>query len=141
MARVLDSARQTLPGVAPVAIQQGKYVVRVIRRRLHDRPASSFRFRDYGTMATIGRHRAVAVCGRLRLSGYLAWFAWFLIHVVNLIEFRDRVFVLMEWAWNYFTWNRGARLITGQRRLPADADGVTRADGSSRANFKQDVGQ
>jgi NADH dehydrogenase len=141
MARVLDSAGHTLPGVAPAAIQQGKYVALVLRRRLRDRPAPPFRYRDYGTMATIGRHRAVAVCGRLRLSGYLAWLAWLLIHVVNLIEFRDRVFVLMEWAWNYFTWNRGARLITGQKRLPADADGAARGDGSSRMNFKQDGAQ
>ena len=64
-------------------------------------------------MATIGRHRAVAVCGPLKFSGWVAWFAWLFVHLMNLVEFRDRVFVLIEWAWNYVTWNRGARLITG----------------------------
>jgi NADH dehydrogenase len=73
-------------------------------------------------MATIGRHRAVAVCGPFKFSGYLAWFAWLLIHVMNLVEFRDRLFVFLEWAWSYITWNRGARLITGANRLPMEAD-------------------
>jgi NADH dehydrogenase len=123
-----DQAGEPLPGVAPVAIQQGKHVARVIRNRLRSRSTKPFRYRNFGTMATIGRHRAVAVCGPFRFSGYLAWFAWLFIHVVNLIEFRDRVFVLFEWAWNYFTWNRGARLITGQNRLPADANRVIEAE-------------
>ena len=127
-ATLRDQAGEPLPGVAPVAIQQGKYVARVIRNRLRGRSTKSFRYRNFGTMATIGRHRAVAACGPLRFSGYLAWFAWLFIHVVNLIEFRDRVFVLLEWAWNYFTWNRGARLITGRNRLPADANRVIEAE-------------
>ncbi len=110
---------RTLPGVAPVAIQQGQHVARTIRNRLQNKPTRPFRYRDFGTMATIGRHRAVAVCGPLRFSGYVAWFAWLFVHLMNLVEFRDRVFVLMEWAWSYVTWNRGARLITGTEHLPA----------------------
>ncbi|MHB8866059.1 MAG: NAD(P)/FAD-dependent oxidoreductase [Pirellulaceae bacterium] len=122
MASVAHRTGQPLPGVAPVAMQQGKYVGRTIRNRLQGKLTAPFRYRDYGTMATIGRHRAVAVCGPLKFSGYLAWFAWLLIHLVNLIEFRDRFFVLMEWAWSYVTWNRRARLITGPDRLPVDVD-------------------
>jgi NADH dehydrogenase len=108
-----DAQGRPLPGVAPVALQQARHVARTIRNRMRNRPTPPFRYRDVGTMATIGRHRAVAVCGPFHLSGYLAWVAWLLIHVINLVEFRDRVFVTLEWAWNYLTWNRGARLITG----------------------------
>ena len=111
-----------LPGVAPVAIQQGKHVARTIRNRLQNKSTPPFRYRDYGTMATIGRHRAVAVCGPLGFSGFVAWLAWLFVHLMNLIEFRDRVFVLIEWAWNYVTWNRGARLITGRDRESTHGD-------------------
>ena len=114
MASLACGPGRSLPGVAPVAIQQGKHVARTIRNRLQSKPTPPFRYRDYGTMATIGRHRAVAVCGPLRFSGYVAWLAWLFVHLMNLVEFRDRVFVLIEWAWNYVTWNRGARLITGR---------------------------
>jgi NADH dehydrogenase len=141
MAACCDRAGEALPGVAPVAIQQGKHVARSIRKRLRNRPTPPFRYRDYGTMATIGRHRAVAVCGPLRFSGYVAWFAWLFVHVVNLIEFRDRVFVLMEWAWNYFTWNRAARLITGRIRLPADAERVAEPAGRDHPQRVEDVPQ
>ena len=114
MASLASGPGGSLPGVAPVAIQQGKHVARTIRNRLQDKPTPSFRYRDLGMMATIGRHRAVAVCGPLRFSGYVAWLAWLFVHLMNLVEFRDRVFVFIEWAWSYVTWNRGARLITGR---------------------------
>jgi NADH dehydrogenase len=114
-----------LPGVAPVAIQQGKHVAHTIRNRLQSKPTAPFRYRDYGTMATIGRHRAVAVCGPLRFSGFVAWLAWLIVHLMNLIEFRGRVLVLIEWAWNYVTWNRGARLITGKDRELTDGHSRT----------------
>lgn len=123
MARFECGADAILPGVAPVAIQQGQHVARSIRNRLRGKPTSPFRYRDYGMMATIGRHRAVAVCGPMHFSGYLAWLAWLFVHLINLIEFRDRVFVLIEWAWNYVTWNRGARLITGNGHSPASVSG------------------
>ncbi len=107
-----------LPGVAPVAIQQGKYVARLIRKRLKGKSSGPFRYRDYGTMATIGRHRAVAMVGPLRFSGTPAWLAWLFIHLMYLVEFQDRVLVLIQWAWHYFSWNRAARLIAGPSPLP-----------------------
>jgi NADH dehydrogenase len=104
-----------LPGVAPVAMQQGRYVAESITRRLRGETASlPFRYKDRGSMATIGRAAAVADFGWLRLSGHLAWLAWLFIHILYLIEFENRLLVLMQWAWNYFTLNRSARLITGE---------------------------
>jgi NADH dehydrogenase len=107
-----------LPGVAPVAMQQGQYAARLIEARLRGQTAPPFRYRDYGSMATIGRAAAVADFGWLRLSGYLAWLAWLFVHVLKLIEFENRVLVLFQWAWNYVTRNRSARLITGPSPLP-----------------------
>jgi NADH dehydrogenase len=106
-----------LPGVAPVAIQQGQYVARMIRERLDkkNRPRP-FRYRDLGSMATIGRGSAVADLGWLQFSGYSAWLAWLFIHLMALVEFENRVLVLVQWGWNYVTWNRGARLITDMGR-------------------------
>ena len=102
-----------LPGVAPVAIQQGRAVADNVWRRLHGQPTRPFRYHDRGSMATIGRAAAVAVVGGLRLSGLVAWLAWLLVHIMFLIGFRNRFLVLFEWAWAYVTWHRGARLITG----------------------------
>jgi NADH:ubiquinone reductase (H+-translocating) len=101
-----------LPGVAPVAMQQGRYVATLIQERLRGRRLPAFRYKDFGNMATIGRAAAVADLGWLRFSGFLAWLAWLFIHVLNLIEFENRLLVLMQWAWNYFTRNRSARLVT-----------------------------
>ena len=102
-----------LPGVAPVAIQQGRAAARNVVRRLRGQPTRPFRYVDRGSMATIGRAAAVAVVGRLTLSGYIAWLAWLFVHILFLIGFRNRFLVLFEWAWAYVTWHRGARLITG----------------------------
>ncbi len=108
-----------LPGVAPVAMQQGRYVAALIRRRLRRERTTLFRYRDRGSMATIGRGVAVAdLFGRWRFNGVLAWLAWLFIHLMYLVEFDNRLLVLTQWAWNYFTWNRGARLITGESPLP-----------------------
>jgi NADH dehydrogenase len=107
---------QALPGLAPVAIQQGQAVARTILRRLAGEPARPFQYRDKGSMATIGRAAAVAVIGRLQLSGLPAWLAWLFVHIMFLIGFRNRFLVLFEWAWAYLSWQRGARLITGQWR-------------------------
>ncbi len=98
-----------LPGVAPVAKQQGRYVV----DRILSRTIAPFRYRDYGNMATIGRRRAVADFGRVRLSGFSAWLIWCVAHVFFLVGFRSRLSVVLHWAWNYFTFARSARLITG----------------------------
>ena len=114
-----------LPGVAPVAIQQGRAVADNVLRRLHGQPTRPFRYRDKGSMATIGRAAAVAVVGRIKLSGLPAWLAWLLVHIMFLIGFRNRLLVLFEWAWAYVTWHRGARLITGpwKGRGSSDARG------------------
>jgi NADH:ubiquinone reductase (H+-translocating) len=104
-----------LPGVAPVAKQQGAYVARVIAARLAGKPAPApFRYRDYGNLATIGRHEAVADFGWVRLTGRLAWLAWGAAHIYFLIGFRNRAAVAIDWLWSYLTYQRGARLITGQ---------------------------
>jgi NADH dehydrogenase len=103
-----------LPGIAPVAMQQGRYAARVIRARLSSKKAPApFRYRHIGSLATIGRRSAVADFGLLRLSGRLAWLLWGLVHVLFLIGFRNRVAVLLNWLWAYFTFQRGSRLITG----------------------------
>jgi NADH dehydrogenase len=102
-----------LPGVAPVAMQQGRHVADLIQRRQRGQPDRPFHYRDKGSMATIGRAAAVADLGWLRLSGYPAWLAWLFIHILFLIEFENRILVLFQWAWNYVTRNRSARLITG----------------------------
>ncbi len=102
-----------LPGVAPVAMQQGRYVARVIRRRAKKRPVGPFRYRDKGSLATIGRRSAVADFGWIRFGGLPAWLLWSAVHVFFLIEFENRVLVSIRWLWNYVTRNRGTRLITG----------------------------
>lgn len=107
-----------LPGVSPVAMQQGRFVARQIARSIEGAARERFRYVDRGIMATIGRSRAVARIGRLKLSGFLAWLAWLLLHIAYLIDFRNRLVVLFDWAWSYFTYQRGSRLITGRRLEP-----------------------
>jgi NADH dehydrogenase len=104
--------------VAQVAMQQGRYVATVIQRRLRGEPPLAFHYRDRGSMATIGRAAAVADLGWIYLSGYLAWLIWLFVHILYLIQFGNRILVLFQWAWNYFTRNRSARLITGKDILP-----------------------
>ena len=113
-----------LPGVAPVAIQQGRYAARVIAARVQGRPAPRpFRYRDRGNLATIGRASAVADMGRLRFSGFPAWLTWLFVHLMNLVEFESRLLVLLQWAWAYATFNRAARLITGKELFPGPPQG------------------
>ena len=100
-----------LPGTAPVAIQQGRFVARTICRDLVGKQREPFRFVDRGQMATIGRSRAVAEIGRLRFSGWFAWITWLVVHVYFLVGFRNRLLVVLHWAWSYVTFRRGARLI------------------------------
>src|SRR5262249_55193008 len=121
IADLANSPHQTgkpLPGVAPVAMQQGRYVAQVIARRLQGKPPPVFHYRDRGSMATIGRAAAVVDLGWLRLNGYLAWLTWLFVHLIYLIEFGNRLLVLMQWAGNYWTRNRSARLVTGENPLP-----------------------
>ena len=102
-----------LPGVAQVAIQMGRHAARNITRALDRRPYTAFVYRDLGNMATIGRASAIADLGWLRLKGWIAWLAWLFVHIMNLIGFRNRVVVLVQWAWAYFSYQRAIRLITG----------------------------
>jgi NADH dehydrogenase len=104
-----------LPGTSPVAMQQGRFVARAIRRAIDGEARETFAYVDKGSMATIGRSRAVAEIGRIRLGGLLAWMAWLVVHIFYLIDFRNRILVLVDWAWSYFTYQRGSRLITGHR--------------------------
>jgi NADH dehydrogenase FAD-containing subunit len=109
-----DAGGKPLPGLAPVAKQQGTYVARVLRARFAGGPAPGpFRYRDFGTLATIGRRAAVADFGWLKLDGTLAWLLWGLVHVSFLIGFRNRLIVMLDWIWSYLTFHSGARLITG----------------------------
>jgi NADH:ubiquinone reductase (H+-translocating) len=103
-----------LPGVAPVANQQGRHAARNVRLALRGRPLRPFRYVDRGSMATIGRNAAVLEAGRLKMKGLPAWLAWLFVHIFALIGFRNRAMVMLQWAWSYLTWQRGARLITGE---------------------------
>jgi NADH:quinone reductase (non-electrogenic) len=102
-----------LPGVAPVAKQQGKYVAKLLRARREGKILPPFRYRDYGSLATIGRKSAILQIGRFRMKGFLAWLLWCVAHIYFLIGFRNRLAVAMHWLWNYVTFQRGTRLITG----------------------------
>jgi NADH dehydrogenase len=104
-----------VPGVAPAAMQEGAHAARNITRAVQGAGTLPFRYRDKGSLATIGRAAAVADFGRVHFSGFFAWMAWLLIHIFFLIGFRNRVLVFLQWAWSYFTYDRGARLITGPR--------------------------
>jgi len=112
-AHVLAMDGKPLPGVAPVAKQEGRYVANLIRSRLAGGSLPPFRYRDPGSLATIGRKRAVVQFRRLHLSGYLAWWLWSVAHIYFLIGFRNRLVVAMNWAWTYVSFQRGTRLITG----------------------------
>jgi NADH dehydrogenase len=112
-----------LPGVAPVAMQQGAYVGRLLRERSAGRGSPPFRYSDRGSLAVIGRAAAVAELGRLRFSGYPAWLLWLFVHIMYLVGFANRLLVFIQWAYGYLTRGRGARLITGRA---AQLDGEVR---------------
>jgi NADH dehydrogenase len=112
-ASVTDGAQQEpLPMVAPVAIQMAGTAARNVLATLKGKPLEAFHYRDQGTLATIGRNAAVADVFGLQLSGFPAWVMWLVIHIVQLIGFRNKLFVLLNWAWDYFFYERAARLIT-----------------------------
>ena len=110
-----------LPGVAQVAIQMGRHAAKNIMRALEHQPYRPFVYHDLGNMATIGRASAIADFGRVRLRGWFAWLAWLFVHIMNLIGFRNRIVVLVQWAWAYFSYQRAVRLITGPWREQQDA--------------------
>ena len=102
-----------VPGVAPAAKQMGNCVADNIVARMRGRATKAFRYRDWGALATIGRHSAVAQLPRFKFSGFFAWWFWLLLHIFFLIGFRSRLIVLINWAWSYFTYDRAARIILG----------------------------
>ncbi|MGA7096242.1 MAG: NAD(P)/FAD-dependent oxidoreductase [Acidimicrobiia bacterium] len=109
-----DLARsEGVPGVAPAAMQMGRHAARMVMADTEQRPRTPFRYRNKGSLATIGRARAVADFGWMRFSGFVAWAAWLGVHIFYLIGFRNRFFVFVSWAWSYLTFRRGARIITG----------------------------
>jgi NADH dehydrogenase len=112
LASATRSNGQPVPGVAPAAIQMGKFAARQIKRAVAGKPREKFEYLDKGSLATIGRSRAVGQLGKIHISGYFAWLAWLFIHLLFLVGFRNRLFVLSEWAWSYLTYNHSARLIT-----------------------------
>jgi NADH:ubiquinone reductase (H+-translocating) len=142
LAALNDVDGKLLPGVAPVAMQQGDYVAKLIRREIKSgqgapflasfarkpllsepkggdvEPRLPFRYWDKGSLATIGRAAAVAEFGKIHISGFIAWLAWLFVHILFLIGFRNRLLVFIQWAWSYVTYERGARLITGSTYLP-----------------------
>src|SRR5450432_741222 len=145
LASLKDERGRMLPGVAPVAIQEGRFVAKLIRKELETSPdatsfepfakrvesgRSTFRYWDKGSLATIGRAAAVAEFGKIHISGFVAWLSWLFVHIFFLIGFRNRLLVFIQWAWSYVTYERGARLITGSTYLPgwSDAAPVAKAE-------------
>jgi NADH dehydrogenase len=136
---------ELLPGIAPVAKQQGAYVARVLVDRFNGRKTAPFRYRDFGILATIGRKHAVVQMGRFRLSGFFAWLIWCLAHIYFLIGFRNRLAVVLNWSWNYFTFQQGTRLITGitgsrMAQLNEEAPGGDDAPAGSPEDAKRAAG-
>ena len=125
----IEQDERPLPGVAQVAIQSGRHVARMIRHDLDGKPRTMFRYRDLGNLATIGRAAAVADFGRLRFGGLLAWLVWVFVHILNLIGFRNRVLVLVQWAWAWITYQRGIRLITGSPEVELERSRGTGPEG------------
>ena len=118
LASLKEANGQPVPGVAPAAIQEGKAAALNIARDLQRKPRQDFRYLDKGSLATIGRAAAIAEFGKIHISGFLAWLSWLFVHIFFLIGFRNRILVMIQWAWSYFTYERGARLITGDQTLP-----------------------
>ena len=137
----LASLRQAdgtqLPGVAPVAMQEGRWVAKQIAADFTGNSRMPFRYIDKGSLATIGRAAAVAQFGNLHISGYLAWLSWLFIHIFFLIGFRNRILVMIQWAWSYFTYDRSARLITGADR-PIEIPAMELAEESEQIGSQPD---
>jgi NADH:ubiquinone reductase (H+-translocating) len=140
MVRVRDADGRSVvhPGVAPVAMQQGRHVARVVRARLRGQESQPFRYRDKGNLATIGRAAAVADIKRIRLSGLLAWLTWLVVHLWYLVGFQNRILVFIRWSVSFATRDRGARLITGaatDNRPRAEIGDHAPPSGASRARL------
>jgi NADH dehydrogenase len=118
------SGGKPVPGIAPAAIQEGKHTAKNIIGEMRGIARVPFHYRDKGSIATIGRAAAVADLGRLKFHGFFAWLTWLVVHIFFLIGFRNRLLVLIEWAWSYLTTERGARLITGLPSAEVEAEGL-----------------
>ena len=118
LAHVEQAGGKLVPGVAPAAMQGGTYAARAILKRIDGKPVAPFAYWDKGSLATIGRKAGVAEIGRLRFSGFPAWLAWLFIHIFFLVGFRNRILVMIQWAWSYLSYDRGARLITARADGP-----------------------
>jgi NADH dehydrogenase len=116
LASVVGADGRPVPGIAPAAKQMGRHVAGAIRSRLAGATPKPFRYRDYGNLATIGRMAAVVHVGPLKLSGLIAWWFWLTAHLFFLIGFRNRLVVLVDWAWSYLSYQRNARIIVGDTR-------------------------
>lgn len=114
MACALDENGKPYPGLAPVAMQQGRYVAKMIVLSIEQKPRYPFRYIDKGSMATVGRKSAIVQIKQINMGGFLAWLIWLFIHIYYLIGFKNRIMVFAEWAWSYLTFKRGARLILGK---------------------------
>lgn len=134
-AAYLETEGEPLPMMAPVAIQQGLLAAENIRRTLAGLPLSTFRYRDPGSLATIGRNAAIARLGRLQFHGFLAWLVWLVVHILQLIGFRNRLLVLINWAWDYFFYDRAVRLIMP----PADAKNTKNTKDTKEAKDTKDT--
>jgi NADH dehydrogenase len=116
LANLAGKDGRPLPGVAQVAMQQGRVAAENALHKIAGEPTEAFHYKDLGNMATVGRNRAIADIGPLKIGGFIAWMAWLFIHILNLIGFRNRAVVMLHWVWSYFTFQRGARLITTTAR-------------------------
>jgi NADH:ubiquinone reductase (H+-translocating) len=155
LASLKNKKGKLLPGVAPVAIQQGRYAAKVIREEMEagapslsgfpredggfDSRRPPFHYIDKGSLATIGRAAAIAEFGKIHISGFIAWLSWLFVHILFLIGFRNRVLVFIQWAWSYVTYERGARLITGSTYLPGWPDSGPAATASTIESAAQEI--
>ena len=122
LAHFAHQGDRPLPGVAPVAMKQGEYVADLITKRIENKPVSAFTYKDFGSMAVIGQNKAVADLNFAKFSGFIAWIIWVFAHIYYLIEFDNKLVVMIQWAWNYITLGRGARLITEKPSLQLEID-------------------
>ncbi len=138
LAHFAHQTGKPLPGVAPVAMQEGQYVAKSIKQQIKGNTIPPFNYVDKGSLAVIGQHAAVVDLGFMKLTGFIAWLFWLLIHIYYLVEFDNKLVVMIQWVWNYFTRNRGARLITG-KDLPLPIEVNRKVDYYPSVNDKKAI--
>ena len=130
LANFAHQGDRPLPGVAPVAMKEGEYVAKLILKRAEGKTIAPFAYQDFGSMAVIGQNKAVANLNFGRFSGFIAWIIWVFAHIYYLIEFDNKLIVMIQWAWNYITLGRGARLITEKSSLQLEIEPPNKSDKS-----------